>query len=225
MMWRTELRRLPYKKRVAGTPLIDCWHHDSDTAACDWRETSFIVCDAEMSSLDPATGELLSLGWVIIRDAGIALSYSEHHLCKARASVGQSAEFHQIRDCDLSNAETDAQILERFLSACAGRTLVLHHDNADMAFLNALCKREYNAPLLLSYIDTMERERSKLQRRNIPIKDGDLRLHACRKRYNLPAYAQHNALVDAMATAELLLAQIQHASAGHKLTLGDLLHH
>jgi DNA polymerase-3 subunit epsilon len=40
-----------------------------------------------------------------------------------------------------------------------------------------------------------------------------LRLLYARERYRLPAYENHNALVDALATAELLQAQI----AKHKL--------
>lgn len=35
---------------------------------------------------------------------------------------------------------------------------------------------------------------------------GDLTLAGCRVRYGLPDYPAHNALVDALATAELLLA-------------------
>ena len=37
-----------------------------------------------------------------------------------------------------------------------------------------------------------------------------IRLNASRQRYGLPAYQGHHALVDALATAELLQAQIAH---------------
>jgi DNA polymerase-3 subunit epsilon len=43
-----------------------------------------------------------------------------------------------------------------------------------------------------------------------------LRLLHARERYHLPAYENHNALVDALATAELLQAQIAKQSIGEK---------
>jgi DNA polymerase-3 subunit epsilon len=50
-----------------------------------------------------------------------------------------------------------------------------------------------------------------------------LNLEKCRHRYNLPDYSNHNALTDAMATAELLLAQINHISSGKPLAVKSLL--
>jgi DNA polymerase-3 subunit epsilon len=47
-----------------------------------------------------------------------------------------------------------------------------------------------------------------------------LRLAECRSRYNLPAYPAHNALMDALAAAELLLAQLDHK--GKKVRLTDV---
>ena len=56
-----------------------------------------------------------------------------------------------------------------------------------------------------------------------PIKSGDLRLQACRDRYNLPPYPAHNALIDALATAELLVAHASHRSGRKEFTLSRLL--
>lgn len=50
-----------------------------------------------------------------------------------------------------------------------------------------------------------------------------LNLEKCRHRYNLPDYSNHNALTDAMATAELFLAQINHISSGKPLAVKSLL--
>ena len=67
---------------------------------------------------------------------------------------------------------------------------------------------------LFPVIDTLELEAqflrqqqslaSRLLKKQLP----SLRLLYARERYNLPAYENHNALVDALATAELLQAQI-----------------
>ena len=44
------------------------------------------------------------------------------------------------------------------------------------------------------------------KRRAIPVKPGDLNLGRVRSAYGLPRYTAHNALNDAFATAELMLA-------------------
>ena len=47
-------------------------------------------------------------------------------------------------------------------------------------------------------------------------------MQACRDRYSLPALPAHNALLDALATAELLIAHATQRAAGGKLNLADL---
>ena len=76
--------------------------------------------------------------------------------------------------------------------------------------------------VLLPYIDTLQMEQRMMSRQGkVPPKNG-LRLASCRTRYNLPDYPGHNALVDALATAELLLAQLTYRSGTGKLSLRDL---
>ena len=86
-----------------------------------------------------------------------------------------------------------------------------------------MSRREFNAPVLLPVVDTLLQEQQLLQRREVPIKHGELRLQACRDRYNLPQFTAHNALLDALATAELLVAMVRHRSKGQDFPLGNLL--
>lgn len=202
------LRRLQYRSRVSDTPLARCWRAPSLSTASDWRQCSFLACDAEMSSLDVREGELLSLGWVAIERGAVPLGSAEHHLLRPDRPVGQSATIHNLRDCEFDAALAPRDVAARFLHAAAGRTLVFHNASLDMAYLDRASRELYGAPLLLPYVDTMQLEHRALTRRGIAIQSGDLRLQACRARYNLPDYPAHNALVDALATAELLLAQL-----------------
>lgn len=203
-----EVRRLRYRRRVSDTPLARCWRAPSLSTGNDWRQCSFLACDAEMSSLDVREGELLSLGWVVIERAAVPLGSAEHHLLRPDRSVGQSATIHNLRDCEFVQALAPQEVAARFLEAAAGRTLVFHNARLDMAYLDDASRQLYGAPLLLPYVDTMKLEHRALTRRGVAIQSGDLRLQACRERYNLPDYPAHNALVDALATAELLLAQL-----------------
>ncbi len=222
-MWKLRLRRLLYHRRVAGTALQDCWHRPLPSTGTDWRRVSFLVVDAEMSSLDVNQGELLSVGWVVVDNGAIALGSAEHYLIRPENSVGQSATIHNLRDCELEDAASGDEVLAHFLAAAAGRVLVFHNAALDMAFLNRVSRREFNAPILMPVVDTLVQEQRLLQRRDVPLQTGILRLQACRDRYNLPQFPAHNALLDALATAELLVAMALHRSHGQDFALENLL--
>ena len=89
-MWRLRLRRLVYARRVAGTALQTCWHTPLPSTGSDWRQVSFLVVDAEMSSLDVNEGELLSVGWVCVEGGSIALDSARHYLIKQPQSDHES---------------------------------------------------------------------------------------------------------------------------------------
>jgi DNA polymerase-3 subunit epsilon len=222
-MWQLRLRRLAYSHRLAGTALLRCWRTPLPATGADWRRVSFLAVDAEMSSLDANEGELLSVGWVAVEGGAIALDSARHYLVRPVKSVGQSAVIHSLRDCELSAAESGAAVLGHFLEAAAGRILVFHNAALDLAFLNGVSRAAFRAPMLLPVVDTLLQEASLLRRREQPVRPGDLRLHACRERYGLPPYRGHNALLDALATAELLLAMIAHRSRGRDFSLSHLL--
>ncbi len=76
----------------------------------------------------------------------------------------------------------------------------------DVSFLKKACGRW--AWILPGFIvlDTMRIEYAQRKRREIPVKHGDLQLGRIRSDYGLPRYTAHNALNDAFATAELMLA-------------------
>jgi DNA polymerase-3 subunit epsilon len=222
-MWKLRLRRLLYARRVQGSELQKCWQMPLPSTGRDWRQVSFLVVDAEMSSLNVNEGELLSVGWVCVENGAIALDSARHYLIKATNSVGQSATIHNLRDCELTDAQTQAEVQAQFLQAAAGKVLVFHNAALDMAYLNQVSRKVLNAPILLPVVDTLLQEKAVMDRRDIPIKAGDLRLQACRDRYNLPPYPAHNALMDALSTAELFVAMIKHRSRGRDFTLGQLL--
>ncbi len=110
-MLSLSLRRLRYRRRVAGTALERCWQAPLPSTGTDWRRVSFLVVDAEMSSLDVNEGELLSVGWVIVEGGSIALSTARHFLVKPQRSVGQSAAIHSLRDCELGDALPGEDVL------------------------------------------------------------------------------------------------------------------
>ena len=221
-MWRLRLRRWNRRrKRQLDSALLSYWDLPLPDPRHDWRQCDYLVCDAEMSGLDPREAELLSLGWVAIHRGEIDLASADHRLIQNAESVGQSAAIHQLRDCELRQGEPLREVIMTLLAAARGRTLVFHHAPIDLAFLDRACREVLGAPFLAPVADTLAIERLRMARANHVPAQGELRLQSCRERYGMPPHKAHNALSDAMATAELLLAQC--AMRGEGLTLGDLL--
>lgn len=182
---------------------------------------SFLVVDLETTGLNVAEDEIASIGWVLIEQGVVQLSSPQHHLINVKQGVGQSAVFHQIHDQQLELAQSLQAVMEEFLTAAAGRVLVFHHAELDRAFLSQACRKLYGIPLVAPVVDTLQLERKKLTNTVGHIEAGALRLFSCRQRYGLPDYVAHDALVDAIATAELLLALVAHR--GGRVKLAELI--
>ena len=228
-MLRLWLQRIFYRLRwwIGAAPapskelLAELWNSPLAPGGSQVTDCEFLVVDTETSSLSAKQGELVSIGWVVIREGRVVLTSAEHHLLQTIDSVGHSATIHQIRDCELETARDPIEVMQQLFGAAAGRILVFHNAMLDLAFINKLCWQHCQAPLLMPVADTMAIERKSLERRDIPLGPQVLRLASCRARYNLPAGQAHNALQDALDTAELLLAQI--AYKGSRVQLRELL--
>lgn len=192
------LQRYWFRRR-ADPRLVTRWRTPLTTDA-------LLAVDLETSSLSSADGDIVSAAWVAIDGQEVVLSSARHWVLRPNRSVGQSAQFHGIRDCDRGGGATLEQVMSSFLEAADGRRLLFHGGALDRDFLNSASRRLFNAPLLLPAIDTLELEKTKLTRHQDSLETGALRLATCRRRYGLPDYPAHHALNDAIATAELYLA-------------------
>lgn len=219
-MWWTRWQRYRYRYAARDAAARDFMAAALPAPGTDARRVPFLAVDLETTALDPAEGEIASIGWVPIDHNRVLLAGAEHHLIAVNHGVGQSAVFHQISDSELSAAESVGYALRRFLQVARGRVLVFHNAELDLGFLNAVMGKLFGVPLVAPIVDTLRLEQTKLLRVREGLAPGELRLFACRERYGLPDYPAHNALTDAIATAELLLAHIAHR--GHDTTLGDL---
>jgi DNA polymerase-3 subunit epsilon len=169
--------------------------------------------DAEMAAIDLETDglnarddQVLEIGCVGMNRTGIDLSTALRLRVRPKAALRpESVVIHRITDDAIADAVDEAAALALVLPRLAGRVLVAHFAQIEMAFLRAACRRVYGTPFVAPFICTMQ-----LERRWYPAthrQDG-LRLGNLRAGYNLPAYGAHDGLVDAIACGELLLAQI-----------------
>ena len=190
--------------------------------ACDFSDLSILVVDLETSGLDANTAEILSVGWVELRGARALLGSLHHELVSAKNGVNDSAVIHQIVDHQLENAASEREVLCQLIEASKGKIMVFHCAALDMAFLNKASMTHFSVPFAALVIDTMALEQRRLQRSKGYIEQGALRLHSCRAQYGLPLWKAHNAATDALACAELLLAQVSDMGGAKNVSLGQL---
>ena len=181
-------------------------------------ETPLVALDLETSGLDPSRHAILSIGIVPFSLARIRLSERRYWLLRPPAGFsGENVAYHHITHGETEQAPDLASVLPEVLQALSGRLVVVHYHPIEREFLARAVRQRLGEIWRFPLIDTMELEarryrrgwRSRLRRlfRRSPV---SIRLNDSRARYGLPPYEGHQAVLDALATAELLQAQIQH---------------
>ncbi|MFN3597962.1 MAG: 3'-5' exonuclease [Rubricoccaceae bacterium] len=219
--WLVALRRAHARRRAAtrleAAPLAAFLAAPTPDLDADWRAAELLALDLETTGLDPARDAILAVGFVVVRGGAVALGTARRLLLRPEQAVAQSAAVHGITDSAAARGLPLANALPVILEALAGRVLLGHHVPFDAGFLGAACRRLYGAGLPVLSVDTLALEARRHSARPLP--EGALRLGACRARYGLPRAPAHDALGDALATAELFLAQAAHLARGERLPL------
>lgn len=192
-------------------------------------EVPLVALDFETTGLEADAHSIVSVGLVPFTLDAILLSQAKHWIVRPRLPLHQtSVTFHGITHADISNAPDLSDILEEVFASLNGRIPVVHYRHIERPFLNVALQYRLNEGIRFPLIDTMaieahlhpDREPS-FFKRLMGEKPISIRLADSRMRYGLPHYAAHNALVDAIATAELLQAQLLHHFSP-QMPIGDL---
>lgn len=178
-----------------------------------FEDSEFVALDIETTGLDANTADMLSVGWVIVRNGRIALETARSHVVRPSGEVGDSASVHGLTDTLVDGGDDWGVVLDKIVEALVGRVLLVHHAGLDKALLDRMCLRRYGARLLVPVVDTLTLEHRRQQRNHHLESGASLRLSDLRDGYGLPQYAAHDSLVDAIATAELLMAIVAHRRA------------
>jgi DNA polymerase-3 subunit epsilon len=185
-------------------------------------DTPIIAADLELTGLDPDRHHVCAVGWTLIDGGRIRIGGNRHRLVRADQSVGESATVHELLDHEVAEGVALERALTELFEAAAGRVWVFHHAPLDLAFLKNACERWAGMRPPFVVLDTLALERARRQRREQPVKPGELQLATLRETYHLPRYTAHNALIDAFATAELLLAMLAQVDGTGRAQLGSL---
>lgn len=188
-----------------------------------WRDADYVSLDIETTGLDPKLDSMLSVGWVDISRGRIELRTARTILVKPEKGVGESATVHGLTDTLVQDGAKIGAVMAEVLAALKGKVLVVHHAKLDKGLLDRLCRDLYGTLAPLYVIDTMAMELRRLSRQHHLSDPHRLRLADLRETYNLPYYAAHDCLLDAIAAGELFLAMVASRPDADTLKLSDLL--
>ncbi|MBK8454622.1 MAG: 3'-5' exonuclease [Thiofilum sp.] len=209
------------KHQTQAQPLLTYLNTPSPNLQDTWQQGAYLVLDLETSGSDPLHDDILSFGWVIIRQEHIELASARHYLVQARRLLRErNVAIHHITDDQAAQGHPLTEVLTLFLTALSGKLLVAHYAPTELGFIKQACLNCFGAKPPIPTLDTLQ-----LARRHPATRHHSLRLVALRSHYHLPRYALHNALSDALATAELLLAQLNTSPTLANLPLKDLITH
>ena len=221
--WLLELQRRRWRRRAGNGPLDALFDSALPAKQTVFEDLEFVCLDMETTGLDTETADILSVGWVLIRRNRAELSTAAHYLVRPPGGVGDSATVHGITDSQAEAGIPITVVMEHIVAALPGRCLVVHHASLDKTLLDRESRRCFGAPLAVPVIDTLALEHRRRQRAHHLESDPSLRLPDLRQSYGLPRYIGHDALADAIATAELLLAMVARNGGARQTRLAVLL--
>ena len=210
-------RRTPEQRReralrtAAPGPLADYLAVALPGVETPLDELRLLAVDIETTGLDPRRDRVLSIGWLPVDGRRVLLGGAGRAMVRddgGAAGVGQSATVHGLTDDRLAGGVPLEEAVAPLLAALSGRVLLAHFARIETEFLGAVCERVWGAGMPCVVVDTFELERRVVAGGwGAEPKQGALRLWTARERHGLPVYRAHEALTDALACAELYLAQ------------------
>jgi DNA polymerase-3 subunit epsilon len=186
-----------------------------------WRQASYCAVDLELSGLDPSQHEIVSFGAVPIEEGRVQLGQAVHGRVRPVRSMSESAiRVHGMRAADLADSPPLDVAIEPLLAAMAGRIPVVHVASVERSFLGPALRRQ-GLHLRRTMIDTSVlglvwlHERDGRGPQYASLTDLAVALH-------LPSHHPHDALGDALTTAQLFIALATHLGALRTETVRSL---
>jgi DNA polymerase III subunit epsilon len=186
-------------------------------------ELTLLALDVETTGLSPGTDRLLAVGWVPVDGLRIDLSGARRHVVRHH-EPGEAVTIHGLTHDDLESGRPLADVLAELREALTGRALLAHYADFDLAFLDAAFRSAGERPPRPPVVCTLHLQRRLLVRSGEE-PHGRLRLWRARERHGFPPAAAHDALGDALACAELYLAQAAELGPPGQLRLRDVRRH
>lgn len=177
-----------------------------------WDSVTYWALDLETGGLDPGTDPILSVGMVPIRQGGIRLGEAYQSLVRP-ADFAQidpaTISAHHLVPSDVRDAPDVGEVLREVDRRVREGALLVHQSALDVPFLKRAYRHEGMRWPEPPVVDTVALLLKAARRRRFvdpdALEEPELNLLAARRSHGLPEYGQHDALMDAIAAAELFL--------------------
>ena len=204
-----EAQRKRMLKKAPEGPLRDFLSTPFPALYTPFDQIPILAVDFETTGLDAVHDKLLSVGCVELCHNQIKLGSSYHQIINTKGRLkADNVTIHQITDDQKDQGQPLAQVIEQLLQKLTGKVMLVHFARIERQFLQQACLELYGMAPPLPIIDTLVVAKKRLDKRDVAYDPSELRLSALRAKYGFPDHYAHNALNDAIATAELLLAQV-----------------
>lgn len=189
-----------------------------------FKDADFLVLDFETTGLSPKKNKVLSIGYTILSKQRIQLGKSSHFYIRHTDMIpDETVIIHHITEQDAANGIPIQEVFPFLLQQLSGKILVAHFADIEVGFLQQIARSVYQTQLPLVAIDTLQIAYQSKYKQSVHIPSDALNLFTLREGYQLPRYKAHNAMTDAVATAELLLAQVSKMDQHEKTPIKRLL--
>ena len=185
----------------------------------DLDGTRFVVADVETSGLNPYQDRLISIGAIVVENGELDLGQSfETVLKQTEASAVSNILVHGIDGTTQMSGVDPAEGLLAFLEFVGKCPMVGYHANFDRVVIERACKKIFGVRPQNLWLDLAILAPS-LCKETKPRGEG---LDAWLDAYGIDNYARHDAVADALATAELFLIVLAAARRQDHKSCADL---
>ena len=187
----------------------------------------FVCFDTELTGLNPRRDTIVSIGAVRIRDLRIVAGDNFFtYVHPNRDLPKDSTLIHHITPEQIENAPKLSSVLPAFVEFCGEALLVGHYVNLDMAFINKALRSLMGGVLHNPCVDSMRlaqafHEHRRRTYHGRPIATASYNLTHLAEEFDLPRFAKHDAMEDALQTAYLFLFLVKNLQAEGFKTLKD----
>lgn len=183
-----------------------------------------LAIDLELTSLDTKQAEITSIGWVGAKNFSIDLSTCRYEVIQTNAVLGQSPVIHGLTSEVLEKGQPLNEVIGSLYPLLKHHVLVFHNATLDLAALDNAIKQCGLPKVSVTFIDTLQLAVYQLKKQHQVLPNNSATLTVCRQRLGLPIAPEHNALDDALATLQLLLAQYTQLGVTSSSRLGEMKH-
>ncbi len=209
MSWLTKLlsRAVPLPPEARAR--LDRWRAlpatPPDEAPADAR---FVVADVESTGLDMRTDRLIAIGAVTVEAGRIDLGRAFYKVLRQpAASSRDNILVHGIGGTQQRDGEDPVEALLAFLEFTAGAPLVGYHAAFDASMIGKATLEHLGEAFKPRWIDLAYLAPELIRTEGNRHKG----LDAWLDRFGIEVFSRHDAVADALATAQLLLAVLAHA--------------